>query len=91
MSGWYFLFVSAILLLWAASPFLFRGEPSTWTTRQKAIAWLFFGGPFLLALFKRPLTKRELVGWAIFFAILAGGIAFQHLTCLGIGRGQVCS
>jgi hypothetical protein len=80
-----------ILLLWAAVPFVFHGEPSAWTSREKALAWFFFGGPFFLGLFNRSLTKREAIGWAVFFAILAAGIAFQQWTCLGLGRGQVCS
>jgi hypothetical protein len=54
------------------------------------LAWLFFGGPFIVALFSRKLTKREIIGWVIFFLILAAGVAFQHITCLGLGRGEVC-
>src|SRR6266567_2858437 len=58
MSGWFLLALAIILILWATTPFLFRGEPSTWTSRQKVLAWVFFGGPFLLGLFHRSLTKR---------------------------------
>src|SRR5208282_3586838 len=77
--------ISAILLWWLVAPkAFFRGEPSQWTTRQKVLAWVLFGGPFLLALFNRPFTKREVIGLAIFIAILAAGIAFEHLTCLGL-------
>ena len=90
MNAWLLAAFSFVIVVSVAMRFMFGGEPSTWTPRQRMLAWLFFGVPFIAALFGRKLTKREIIGWAIFFAILAAGVAFQHITCLGLGRGEVC-
>ena len=90
MTLWPLVFI-AILSIWLLGVVLFRNKPAQLSGRDKIIAWLFFGSPFLVTLFfQRKLTTRELIGWGIFLLVVIAGIAFQEITCLGIGRGQTC-
>ena len=90
MNLWPLVFI-LIPLIWLVGIVLFRNKPTQLSGRDKIIARLFFGGPFLVTLFfQRKLTTRELIGWGIFLLVAIAGIAFQEITCLGIGRGQTC-
>lgn len=76
---------------WILGRMLFQGKKGPLTIRDKVLAWLFFGGPFIVDLmYRRNLTKRELIGWGIFVLVFLAGLAFQYITCLGVGRGQSC-
>jgi hypothetical protein len=37
-------------------------------------------------LLAKPITKREKIGWLLFFLILVVGVLFTQLTGLGVGR-----
>lgn len=77
--------------IWLFGLVYFYDKPQELSGRDKAIAWLLFGGPSILSLFHRKLTKWELIGWGIFLLVVVTGIAFQELTCLGLGRDESCS
>jgi uncharacterized membrane protein YdcZ (DUF606 family) len=81
-----------VVILWICGVLIFRNKKEPLSRQDKRIAWIFFGGPFMADLFfRRQLTIRELVGWGIFVLVVLLGLAFQHATCLGIGRGQSCT
>ena len=62
-------------------------DPPTDVHPRSARLLRWIGYPkFLDPLLAKPLTKREKVGWLVFFVILVLGILFTQLTGLGVGR-----
>jgi hypothetical protein len=62
-------------------------DPGTEVNPRSArlLRWIGYPKSFgpLLA---KPLTKREKIGWLLFFLILVLGVLFTQLTGLGVGR-----
>ena len=47
----------------------------------------FLGQPKILdPIFAKALTRRETIGWLVFFLILIAGVLFTQFTGLGTGR-----
>lgn len=73
------------VLVYALYRLLTDPVPEVDPRSARLLRWI--GYPkFLDSLLAKPLTKREKIGWLLFFLILVLGILFTQLTGLGVGR-----
>ena len=81
-----FLFFILLVLVYALYR-LVSDPPQQLDDRSIRIGRLLGMPKFFAPIFAKPLTRREKIGWLIFFLVLVLGVLFTQITGLGAGRG----
>jgi predicted nucleic acid-binding Zn ribbon protein len=80
-----FLFFILFVLVYVLYRLVTDPPAETHPRSVRLLRWI--GYPkFFDPLLAKPLTKREKIGWLLFFLVLVLGILFVQLTGLGVGR-----
>jgi hypothetical protein len=80
-----FLFFILLVLVYALYRLVTDPPAEVHAPSARLLRWI--GYPkFFDPLLAKPLTKREKIGWLLFFLILVLGILFVQLTGLGVER-----